>query len=414
LSVVVATHNRARLLGEALQALAQQDCEFDDFEVVVAADSCTDNTADLVNSFGRSSPYHLRLVSHEARNPSATRNLGAVHANGETIIFLDDDLIARTGLVRAHAERRGPDRVVIGYVKPKLPAQPCLVQLNAARWWEDRFREMRCPGYRFSYRDCFSGNVSVPAALFHRIGGFNHSFTRQEDYELGVRLICAGARFCYAQEAAGDHYEITDLAIRARRIWIEGKATVELCRCHPELRSSLFWNATEPSLRAQRFIRRLALVCGRRGDLLESLIVRQAALFEALRLRSRYQLVMQLLYEFNFWRGVSVALGGRRALAAWVQDAEAESGTAADAPVLDFAAPPPSPHLENLLAEGSRRGLRVVLKEAELLAIPPEFGSEPLRWEHVERAVTELAKRRFLPALALDLICSPGGVQLQA
>ncbi len=408
LSVVIATHNRAKLLETGLSALARQTLDGQAFEVLVAADSCTDHTAAVVESFASTAPYRLRLLSHEERSPSATRNLGAKHAEADTILFIDDDLIAGPELVKAHFELSATDAVVIGYAKPQLPQKTCLVQLNAAKWWEDRFRQMRLPGYRFSYLDFFSCNVSVPTAMFHQVGGFDTGFTKPgiEDYELGARLINAGARFCYAHHAIGHHLEITDLRVRARRIWIEGTATVQLCRCHPPLCSTLLWNSTEPPLRIQRIVRSFALACSKRGDLIDRLIVLQATVLERLRLRHKYRLMLALLYEFNFWRGVSATLGGRRALTTFMQEAEPKPAVAFDAPILDIAALPPTSALEEILMQGNSKGVRLTLDGEELLSIAPQYAAEPLRREHLDRALNDLTRQRFLPAVALGIIRS--------
>jgi GT2 family glycosyltransferase len=96
---------------------------------------------------------------------------------------------------------------------------------------------MARPGHRFSYRDFFSGNVSLPAALFRRVGGFDEAIkVRLEDYELGIRLLKAGARFIFSPEATGDHHENSDLELWLERVRKEGIATVQITRAHPELR----------------------------------------------------------------------------------------------------------------------------------------------------------------------------------
>jgi hypothetical protein len=118
---------------------------------------------------------------------------------------------------------------------------------------------------------------------------------------------------------------------------------------------------------------------------------------------------MALLYEFNFWRGVSVAMGGRRALAALMQEADPKPAVACDAPVLDFAALPPPSRLEEILTQENSKGVRLTLDGEELLSIPPQYAAEPLRKEHLERALNDLTSKRFLPALALRLCSEKGG-----
>ena len=120
LSIIIPTHNRRMLLLNGLTALSSQVGTAVPFEVLVVADACCDNTAELVTAYAAQAPYELRLLGHAARNAAATRNLGAAHAQGSMLLFLDDDIIAQPGLVRAHVEAQHQDGVVLGYCKPIL------------------------------------------------------------------------------------------------------------------------------------------------------------------------------------------------------------------------------------------------------------------------------------------------------
>jgi len=253
LSIIIPTHNRSAILAKNLAALGRQTWPADTFEVLVVADSCRDDTADVITAYAAQSPYQLRLLAHDARSAAATRNVGTVHARGSVLLFLDDDIAAHPGLVRAHMEAQHENGVVLGYSKPVLPARPSWHQRDAHRWWEDTFREMGRPGHRFTYRDFFSGNMSMPAALFQQVGGFDVSFTgRLEDYELGLRLLQAGATFQFSWDAIGDHYDDNDLAQWLRRITQEGVAYVQIGQRHPELRTGLFAEFMGPAARWQR------------------------------------------------------------------------------------------------------------------------------------------------------------------
>jgi glycosyltransferase involved in cell wall biosynthesis len=126
LSVIIPTHNRSAQLLENLSALSRQSWSVSEFEVLVVADACQDDTVERANAYAAQAPYRLRVLSHEARSRAATRNLGAAHAQSQLLLFLDDDVVAQPGLVAAHvrAQGQGPDRVVLGYSKPVLPDDP--------------------------------------------------------------------------------------------------------------------------------------------------------------------------------------------------------------------------------------------------------------------------------------------------
>src|ERR1700751_565412 len=82
-SIIIPTFNRAGLLQQALESVAQQT--FRDFETLVVDDGSTDVTPQVAASFG------ARLLRQENRGPGAARNLGIQHARGNYIAFLDSD-----------------------------------------------------------------------------------------------------------------------------------------------------------------------------------------------------------------------------------------------------------------------------------------------------------------------------------
>lgn len=236
LSIIIPTHNRSDLLLENLDALSYQSCP--EFKVIVAADTCRDDTTQRVLDFSLKAPFPLDLVSHDARSAAATRNLGARYAKSDFLLFLDDDIIAGPDLVRAHllAQYEQPNSVVLGYSQPVLPPDARWWQHDAECWWEEAYHHMRQPGYRFTYRDFFSGNVSMPARLFHRVGGYDAALSRRlEDYELGLRLLRAGASFRFEPQALGLHYDYTHLHQWLRYLRQEGVAEVQMQQRYPEL-----------------------------------------------------------------------------------------------------------------------------------------------------------------------------------
>jgi glycosyltransferase involved in cell wall biosynthesis len=85
--VVVPTRDRSRLLALTLRSVVwQQGVEL---EVVVVDDGSSDDTAQVVASFG---DPRLRLVRHDrSQGVSAARNRGIAEATGSWVAFLDDD-----------------------------------------------------------------------------------------------------------------------------------------------------------------------------------------------------------------------------------------------------------------------------------------------------------------------------------
>ena len=413
LSIIVPTHNRRGLLEKNLAALSRQTWSAAAFEVLVVADACTDDTAEMVTAYATQAPYSLHLLSHQAKSAAATRNLGAANARGRILMFLDDDIVGHPGLVKAHMDAQHPGGAALGYSKPVLPSNPTWFQRNAHCWWEDTFREMGQRGHRFSYRNFFSGNVSLPSALFQKVGGFDTSLTsRLEDYELGLRLLKAGSKFCYVPDALGYHYDTMDLPQWLRRIRQEGGADVQIAQRHPELRTRLLATLEKPYSRRGQLLRTLAFAYPQRGDWLERLLLRQVAIYEQLRLRDRWRKAVDLLRDYNYLRGIVASFKGQKALANWLQEGPMPPAIATDAPIIDLAALPPIDALQELLQQATTLGVRLALQGMEVLTIPPQPGTEPLQEEHLHSALRALAEKQFIPALAMQRIRSISGGSL--
>lgn len=84
-SVVIATYNRARFLPETIGSILQQ--RFRDFELIVVDDGSTDETRQVLQSYGD----QIRFFYQENRGPAAARNLGIRNARGRWISIQDSD-----------------------------------------------------------------------------------------------------------------------------------------------------------------------------------------------------------------------------------------------------------------------------------------------------------------------------------
>ena len=405
LSIIIPTHNRRELLGSVLESLAVQTYPSHLFEVVVVADACLDGTELMVQEKAADLPYVLKVVSHAAKSPSLTRNRGVQEARSQRILFLDDDIIASKNLVAAHMEYAGANQVVLGYSKPVVPEHASWWQRNARLWWEDGYHERSCTGYRFTYRDFYSGNVSFSADLFNSVGGFSPQIHgRLEDYELGYRLLATGAQFVFQPAALGAHHDYTDLDTWLRRVRQEGEADVQISRVHIELANSIFREPFEAREQVRNMIRQLAFQGSVFADLSVRAGYRVAKLCEFFRVRGAYWHVTGALREFHYWLGVAGASGSARTLDRMLQEAPLPRGVDIDAPELDFAELPDEETVSYILQVADRSGLRVMYDGAEVLALAPVTGAERLRLEHVERKFRDYLQNNFLPALAMSAI----------
>ncbi len=99
ISFVVPAYNEAAFLPATLDAIHASAAALGrPYEIVVANDASTDDTAAIAESHG------ARVVSCSNRQIAGTRNAGARAAAGDYIVFVDADTTVNADVVRAAAE----------------------------------------------------------------------------------------------------------------------------------------------------------------------------------------------------------------------------------------------------------------------------------------------------------------------
>src|SRR5688572_18253328 len=93
-SVVMATKDRARRLGDALASLRAQTIGLERFEVIVVDDGSTDATPQLLADAARSDLRVRPLRRETSGGPGAARNDGWRIATAPLVAFMDDDCVA--------------------------------------------------------------------------------------------------------------------------------------------------------------------------------------------------------------------------------------------------------------------------------------------------------------------------------
>lgn len=92
ISVIVPVFNEEKDISECIESLKQQ--KFESFEIIVVDDGSTDNSKKVI------SDSKVTLLEQDHKGPAAARNLGAKHAKGEVLVFLDADMIFDKNFLR--------------------------------------------------------------------------------------------------------------------------------------------------------------------------------------------------------------------------------------------------------------------------------------------------------------------------
>ena len=304
ISVVIPTYNRAALLEQCLFALSRQSHP-SLFEVIVVDDGSTDETPRLLESV--SPPFELRIETQTNRGQAAARNVGAAAANSPYCLFVDDDVTFDRDFVALHLEAQRDNRGIaaLGPLRLRHAANANPLARHVALTWERHAAEAAKLERQATFRDCWSGNLSVPRDALLDVGGFAEDLPRKHDVELGFRLARAGLHFRYVPRAVAVADFPSETHEVAGDLEREGAADIELYKRHPPILEVLDLGLySEYPRRLQWGIRTLV---GLRAPvrLLVAVGVRLAR-------GQRADAWFELVTRYCYWRGVRSAMSSRR------------------------------------------------------------------------------------------------------
>lgn len=204
-SIVIPTYGKKKLLATTLAALEEQTYPAGKTEVIVVDDCSRDGTFEYLEKL--SPPYNLvRLRNEVNRGRAATRNTALEAAQGEIVIFVDDDMRTTPGFVEEHmrSHELHPWSAIIGNT---VTARE-LGRSNVFSYLDSRGVHKLLPQSRMPARYFLTNNSSVPREALLKAGYFDEAFRNYgfEDMELAFRLErVADLDFWYCPEALAYH-----------------------------------------------------------------------------------------------------------------------------------------------------------------------------------------------------------------
>ena len=233
LTVVIAVYNGADFLKRCLPALAAAvDAST---EIILVNDGSTDDSAEIGERFG------AKVITLPEKSGAANaRNHGVRQAAGETILFIDADVVVPadtiSNLRRLFAKNPGYAAIFGSY--DDAPGEP------------DFFSQYRNLMHRFYHQtsggesDTFwSGFGAVRREAFLDVGGFDaekFEIPSVEDIELGYRLRQKGYRILLVPELEAKHLKKWSFASILRTdFWQRAVPWAELILLNPNVAHNL-------------------------------------------------------------------------------------------------------------------------------------------------------------------------------
>jgi len=244
-SIIIPTHNRARLLPTSLESCLAQT--YREIEIIVIDDGSTDETPAVMERCNAPEIRYLRTENHGAQ---AARNSGIAASHGAYLKFLDSDDALMPDALETQVARHAA-----------LGADPCAIVTGDVLLTDAAMRKttlIRPPkpvrqAGEYDLGTVVTHNPMTSCPLYPRaavtgIGGFDTRVPIQQDYDFAVRIALAGYRFVYFPDVIY-RWRVHTLSPRVSQTHRHTAAAhMELIERHARLLAEAFSDAPPPGI----------------------------------------------------------------------------------------------------------------------------------------------------------------------
>lgn len=242
-TIIVPTLNEEKYIRAAIGSLIPESDDLD-YELIVLDGGSTDRTSSIVNGMASVNP-RIRLETNPARYQSAAVNRGAKMAKPESTIIIRADSHAEyppdfaVSLVRELREHDTASVVVPMRTRGKGFLQRGIAAAQNSRLGNGGAAHRAAN--RSRYVD-HGHHAAFDRRAFLAVGGYDESFTHNEDAELDIRLRNSGAQIWLCSELAISYFPRNSFRALARQYFNHGAGRAQTMLKHrrpPKMRQLL-------------------------------------------------------------------------------------------------------------------------------------------------------------------------------
>lgn len=205
-SVVIPTLNREKELIDTIEKVLVD--QYLDFEVIVVDQTETHlpDTADRLSELKEK----IELITEPVKSLPHARNVGVAHASGEIILFVDDDIIPKPGLLSAHASRYSDPKVggvggrILAASDEGKPEPERVVSITPWGAFNDYFYATHAE----EVATVRGANMSFRREVYIKAGGFDENYignAMREETDFSFRVRNLGYQLVFEPKAEVFH-----------------------------------------------------------------------------------------------------------------------------------------------------------------------------------------------------------------
>jgi len=214
ISAILITRNRKEIVQNTIRHLLESIQEQGIDEIILVDNGSTDGTPDMV----RAQFPKVRLVQLRSNfGVACARNIGALNASKELLLFLDDDgFLACSCLSQISRLLCEDERLaVVAFNVVEVKDVPLSYEPRATNLLAEG--EALTPTLQLTYT-FYGGAAMLKRSIFLSVGGFaNYFFYSHEEDDLSLRLIAKGYWLAFCPQATFIHYRASEQQPSSRR-----------------------------------------------------------------------------------------------------------------------------------------------------------------------------------------------------
>ena len=237
-SLIVAVHNECKYLECCLESLARQDYPVNRLEVLVVDSHSDDDSRDIVQRFAASHP-NVSLLDNPRRIIPVAWNLGVKNATGDIIALVNahstlaPDYVWQCVKSLEATDADGVGGIMIARGDSYVGQATALAMTTPFGAGDAK--------YRYTQQGAYVDTIPLAVyrrEVFERVGLFDETLVRNEDYELNYRIRLLGGRLFLSPDIRFYYTPRASIGRLWRQYFQYGRWKVRTLQKYPE---SLRW-----------------------------------------------------------------------------------------------------------------------------------------------------------------------------